>query len=186
MFLRLTKGIGPVLVPRECDPCLQPTQPPTSSQPLGRSRRVRGKHQSFGRRGYQTEGSIRWAGGFGGGQIGYNWQGVLGLNPNIVLGIEADIQGSGIEDNGPGIPPGVLPRIFEPFFTTKDQGAARGTGLGLSMLYTMAREDGIGVAVVTEVGRGTTFRLLLPVDGGEATGPPDRVSGRNSPVARPP
>jgi outer membrane immunogenic protein len=43
------------------------------------------------------------SGGFGGAQIGYNWQGVLGLNPNIVLGIEADFQGSGLEDSAPGI-----------------------------------------------------------------------------------
>jgi outer membrane immunogenic protein len=40
------------------------------------------------------------SGAFGGGQIGYNWQGVLGLGPQWVLGIEADIQGSGISDNG--------------------------------------------------------------------------------------
>lgn len=38
------------------------------------------------------------SGGFGGGQIGYNWQGIW--NPNLVLGIEADIQGSGISDSG--------------------------------------------------------------------------------------
>jgi outer membrane immunogenic protein len=38
------------------------------------------------------------SGGFGGGQIGYNWQGVL--NPNVVLGIEADFQGAGISDSG--------------------------------------------------------------------------------------
>jgi outer membrane immunogenic protein len=41
------------------------------------------------------------SGGFGGVQVGYNWQGVFGLGPNVVLGIEADFQGSGIEDSGP-------------------------------------------------------------------------------------
>jgi signal transduction histidine kinase/WD40 repeat protein len=66
-----------------------------------------------------------------------------------------------VQDTGPGIPPDVLPRIFEPFFTTKDKGGERGTGLGLSMLYSMAKQDGVGVAVETGVGRGTTFRLLL-------------------------
>jgi len=70
-----------------------------------------------------------------------------------------------VADSGSGIPPEVLPRIFEPFFTTKNQGAQRGTGLGLSMLYTMAKEDGIGVAVESEPSRGTTFRLLLPAGG---------------------
>jgi outer membrane immunogenic protein len=39
-------------------------------------------------------------GGFGGGQIGYNWQGGLGLGSRVVLGVEADFQGSGIEDKG--------------------------------------------------------------------------------------
>lgn len=70
-----------------------------------------------------------------------------------------------VADSGPGIAPDILPRIFEPFFTTKNQGAQHGTGLGLSMLYTMAKEDGIGVAVDSETGRGATFRLLLPGDG---------------------
>jgi signal transduction histidine kinase len=69
-----------------------------------------------------------------------------------------------VADSGPGIAPEVLPRIFEPFFTTKTKSPQHGTGLGLSMLYTMAREDGIGVAVTSEPGRGATFRLLLPAD----------------------
>jgi signal transduction histidine kinase len=68
-----------------------------------------------------------------------------------------------VADTGPGILPEVLPRIFEPFFTTKNKGAQSGTGLGLSMLYTMAKEDGIGVAVNSEPGKGATFRLFLPV-----------------------
>ncbi len=68
-----------------------------------------------------------------------------------------------VADSGPGIAPEVLLRIFEPFFTTKTKGAQRGTGLGLSMLYTMAKEDGIGVGVESEPGRGTKFRLFLPV-----------------------
>ena len=67
-------------------------------------------------------------------------------------------------DDGPGIAADVLPRIFEPFFTIKNQGAQRGTGLGLSMLYAMAQEDGVGVAVESLPGQGTTFRLLLPLD----------------------
>ena len=83
-----------------------------------------------------------------------------------------------VSDDGPGIAPDVLPRIFEPFFTTKNKGAQHGTGLGLSMLYTMAQEDGIGVAVRSEPSRGTTFRLLLPV---EPNPPPP--TGRDKPVA---
>src|SRR5262249_34005149 len=73
-----------------------------------------------------------------------------------------------VADTGPGIPPQVLPRIFEPFFTTKTKGTRHGTGLGLSMLYTMAQEDGIGVAVTSEPGRGATFRLFLAVASGSS------------------
>lgn len=75
----------------------------------------------------------------------------------------------GVTDSGPGIAPEVLARIFDPFVTTKTKGAHAGTGLGLSMLYTMAREDGIGVAVTSAPGQGATFRLLLPV---ESSSPP--------------
>ena len=67
-----------------------------------------------------------------------------------------------VTDNGPGIPPEVLPRIFEPFFTTKNAGADRGTGLGLSLVYTIAKQDGWGLDVQTSPGLGTSFSLLLP------------------------
>jgi signal transduction histidine kinase len=71
-----------------------------------------------------------------------------------------------ITDSGPGIAPQTLPRIFEPFFTTKTVGTSPGTGLGLSTVYTIAREDGVGLAVETKVGQGTTFRILIPEQGG--------------------
>ena len=67
-----------------------------------------------------------------------------------------------VRDTGPGIPPEVLPRIFEPFFTTKDVGAQRGTGLGLSMVYTAAQSEGLGIAVETSAGKGTTFFVTIP------------------------
>jgi len=47
-----------------------------------------------------NSGDLSPSGGFGGGQIGYNWQGVFGLGGSWVLGLEADIQGSGISDSG--------------------------------------------------------------------------------------
>ena len=53
--------------------------------------------------GSANSGDLSPSGGFGGGQIGYNWQGVLGLGSQWVLGIEADIQGSGIEDSAFGV-----------------------------------------------------------------------------------
>ena len=67
-----------------------------------------------------------------------------------------------VTDSGPGISPDVLPRIFEPFFTTKNAGATRGTGLGLSLVYAVAHDEGLGLRVETTPGKGTTFRLLVP------------------------
>ena len=75
-----------------------------------------------------------------------------------------------VADSGPGIPPAVLSRIFEPFFTTKTAGAQRGTGLGLSMVYAIARDDGWGLDVTTVEGKGTAFRMLLPAAGGDPGG----------------
>ncbi|HKQ39277.1 MAG TPA: ATP-binding protein [Verrucomicrobiae bacterium] len=68
-----------------------------------------------------------------------------------------------ISDSGPGIPSDILPRIFEPFFTTKNAGARPGTGLGLSTVYTMAQQDGVGLGIDTSEGNGTTFRIVIPV-----------------------
>lgn len=70
-----------------------------------------------------------------------------------------------LADSGPGIPAAARSRIFEPFFTTKSVGAARGTGLGLSMVYAIAQEEGIGISVEEATGHGTAFRLFLPARG---------------------
>jgi two-component system, NtrC family, sensor kinase len=66
-----------------------------------------------------------------------------------------------IADNGPGIPKDVLAKIFDPFFTTKEVG--KGTGLGLSISYTIIEKLGGKIKVASEVGKGTTFNILLPV-----------------------
>ncbi len=68
-----------------------------------------------------------------------------------------------VQDTGPGIAPAHLPRVFEPFFTTKHGGAQPGTGLGLSVVYTLARQSGWGLDVASQPGVGTAFRVYLPV-----------------------
>lgn len=64
-----------------------------------------------------------------------------------------------IQDNGVGMPEQVAKRISEPFFTTKGE---KGTGLGVSQVFTFMRQVGGHVSVVSEQNRGTTFDLLFP------------------------
>lgn len=68
-----------------------------------------------------------------------------------------------ISDTGKGIPPENLPKIFDPFFTTKPVG--KGTGLGLSMAYSIIKKHDGEIKVESEVGKGTTFVIRLPVEG---------------------
>ncbi len=65
-----------------------------------------------------------------------------------------------VQDEGTGIPEDQLPHVLEPFFSTKAPG--RGTGLGLAMVASIIRRAGGTVAIASEVGVGTTVRLLLP------------------------
>jgi PAS domain S-box-containing protein len=65
-----------------------------------------------------------------------------------------------VSDTGSGIAPEDLPRVFEPFFTTKAVG--KGTGLGLATVYGVISELGGKIEIASEVGRGTTVRILLP------------------------
>lgn len=66
-----------------------------------------------------------------------------------------------VADNGEGIPDDVVEHIYEPFFTTKETG--KGTGLGLATVYSLVDRNGGSISVDTEVGKGTTFEVYLPL-----------------------
>ncbi len=78
-----------------------------------------------------------------------------------------------ISDNGPGIPEHIMGQIFDPFFTTKPSG--KGTGLGLSVSRGIVRKLGGYIEVKSQLGKGTTFSVLLPV-----TSIPSELSANNS------
>jgi PAS domain S-box-containing protein len=65
-----------------------------------------------------------------------------------------------VADRGSGISPEILSKIFDPFFTSKPRGM--GTGLGLSAVFGIVKQAGGGIEVETEIGKGSTFRVLLP------------------------
>ncbi len=66
-----------------------------------------------------------------------------------------------VRDNGVGIPAELLDRVFDPFFTTKPAGL--GTGLGLPICHSIVNAHGGAITVESKVGKGTTFRVTLPV-----------------------
>jgi len=74
--------------------------------------------------------------------------------------IDGDWLELSVTDTGHGIDGRHLARIFEPFFTTKEVG--KGTGLGLSMIHTLVENHHGHMLIETEVGKGSTFRLLFP------------------------
>jgi len=76
-----------------------------------------------------------------------------------------------VADTGAGIPPAIRGRIFEPFFSTKQFGT--GSGLGLSMVFGFAKQSGGNIVVLSEEGKGATFRIYLPK---ADSGPPTQVA----------
>ena len=79
-------------------------------------------------------------------------------NKNLIPGNHAILT---ISDTGYGISTDVMDKIFDPYFTTKDQG--KGTGLGLAVVYGIIQGHKGDIDVYSEIGKGTTFQVYLPV-----------------------
>ncbi|MEO8352856.1 MAG: ATP-binding protein, partial [Chthoniobacteraceae bacterium] len=83
-----------------------------------------------------------------------------------------------VSDDGCGMSREVMTHLFEPFFTTKKIGA--GTGLGLASAYGIVQQHGGWIAADSTVGRGSTFKIHLPVNSTEQPQPEETESAENS------
>ena len=81
-----------------------------------------------------------------------------------------------VTDTGTGMDEETRKRCLEPFFSTKGK---RGTGLGLAMVYGVMERHAGNIEIQSEVGKGTTFRLLFPVRANVASAEPEKDNGKN-------
>lgn len=121
----------------------------------------------------------------GSGQISITAENVLindaniGVNLNLPAGRYVQLS---VTDTGCGMDKNIIPNIFEPFFTTKEM--AKGSGLGLSTVYGIVRQNNGAIDVSSQPGQGSTFTILLPeykkpADTGESH-PEDNVPDRQN------
>jgi len=90
------------------------------------------------------------------------------IPPDGKITLKAQSDGSGfiiisVADTGAGIPAGEQKSIFEKYYRSKTTAGVKGSGLGLAIVKTAAEAQGGRVEVESEVGKGSTFRLFLPV-----------------------
>jgi two-component system, NtrC family, sensor kinase len=98
-------------------------------------------------------------------RVVYRPPGAKRSNGTTVSHAEVDIA---IIDNGPGIPQAKQRWIFEPFHTTK---GVKGTGLGLAVAKRVAQQHGGTLTLISDEGKGATFRMVLPADGSSMLDP---------------
>jgi two-component system, NtrC family, sensor kinase len=75
----------------------------------------------------------------------------------------------GVRDDGAGIPPDLVPHLFEPFLTTKENG--KSVGLGLAVSHNIVEAHGGRIEVQSQLGKGTTFTVMLPLQAGGTLAP---------------
>ncbi len=88
------------------------------------------------------------------------------VRPKGTITVRAYAEGAhailAVEDDGHGIPPGIMDKLFLPFFTTKTQGHS--IGIGLSICYGIIQQHGGEITVCSEPGHGAVFRVRLPLE----------------------
>lgn len=110
--------------------------------------------------------------------------GVLGIRTEFIELDETFVRAHGygapgryalilVSDTGRGIDGQMQTKIFEPFFTTKEPG--KGTGLGLAIVFGIVKQHNGHISVYSELGSGTTFRILLPLVAAESTEMPTQA-----------
>jgi two-component system cell cycle sensor histidine kinase/response regulator CckA len=77
-----------------------------------------------------------------------------------------------VSDSGVGMSPETISHAFEPFYTTKDPG--KGTGLGLATVYGIVTQSGGEISITSQLGEGSTFRVVLPLSAEDAPVPVER------------